>query len=105
MRTGVLLACLCCLMSLVTSGPQYRQRLGPQRGQRGRGGQGRRRTTPAPVLEEEYDDGTDYGGSYSFEDERYGGGGRRRGGYERQTTQRSHSSFLELLNLIDNIIA
>ena len=45
---------------------------------------------------EEYDDGTDYGGSYSFEDERYGGGGRRRGGhssYERQTTQRYHSSI------------
>ena len=45
---------------------------------------------------EEYDDGTDYGGSYSFEDERYGGGGRRRGGhssYERQTTQRYHSSL------------
>ena len=67
-----------------------RQRLGSQRGQRGRG---QRRRTPPPVLEE-YDDGTDYGGSYSFEDERYGGGGRRRGGhssYERQTTQRYHS--------------
>lgn len=94
MRTGAVLACLCCLGSLlVTSQPQYRQRLGQQRGQRGRG-QGRRRRPPVVV---EYDDGTDYGGSetYSFEDERYGGGGRRREGqatYER-TTQRSFGPY------------